>query len=131
MWPPSTRTVTRVPCTIGLGGSEQATSTAELDGPQRPLRARIEELANGRSVLDAYSYVGACALAAARGGATRVKAVDSSGLAMEVGVDCARRNGLHERIGFEHGDARRCKASTRAGVGNGGSERFGVGASNR
>lgn len=73
---------------------------------QRPLRARIEELAKGRSVLDAYSYVGACALAAARGGASRVKAVDSSGLAMEVGAECARRNGLHERIQFEQGDAR-------------------------
>ncbi|MFO0572152.1 MAG: hypothetical protein U0263_41395 [Polyangiaceae bacterium] len=38
---------------------------------QRPLRARVEALAHGRRVLDTFTYVGAIALAAARGGASR------------------------------------------------------------
>jgi 23S rRNA (cytosine1962-C5)-methyltransferase len=72
---------------------------------QRPLRARIEELARGRSVLDAFSYVGAIALSAARGGATSVDAVDNSALAVEVGAECAAANGLVDKIRFERGDA--------------------------
>ena len=73
---------------------------------QRPMRGRIEQLAHGRRVLDAYSYVGAFALAAARGGAIEVTAVDESALALEVGAECARRNGLIERIRYVRGDAR-------------------------
>src|SRR4051812_27478259 len=42
---------------------------------QRPMRGRIEQLAKGRRVLDAYSFVGSFAMAAARGGATEVVAV--------------------------------------------------------
>jgi 23S rRNA (cytosine1962-C5)-methyltransferase len=72
---------------------------------QRPLRARIEELARGRTVLDAFSYVGAIALAAARGGAMSVEAVDNSALAIEVGAECAAENGLAEHVRFERGDA--------------------------
>jgi len=56
-------------------------------------------------VLDAFSYVGAIALAAARGGATSVEAVDNSALAIEVGAECAALNGLAERVRFERGDA--------------------------
>jgi 23S rRNA (cytosine1962-C5)-methyltransferase len=72
---------------------------------QRPLRARIEQLASGRSVLDTHCYVGALSLAAARGGATSVTAIDSSALALEVGAECAANNGLGEKIQFERGDA--------------------------
>jgi 23S rRNA (cytosine1962-C5)-methyltransferase len=72
---------------------------------QRPLRARVEALARGRRVLDAFSYVGAIALSAARGGATAVEAVDNSALAIEVGAECAAMNGLGERIRFERNDA--------------------------
>ena len=72
---------------------------------QRPLRARIETLARGRRVLDAFSYVGAVALSAARGGAESVEAIDTSALALEVGAECARLNGLHERVRFERIDA--------------------------
>jgi 23S rRNA (cytosine1962-C5)-methyltransferase len=72
---------------------------------QRPLRARIQELARGRRVLDAFSYVGAIALAAARGGAASVEAVDNSALAIEVGAECAALNGLGDRVRFERGDA--------------------------
>jgi len=73
---------------------------------QRPMRGRIEQLAHGRRVLDAYSYVGAFAMAAARGGAIEVTAVDESALALEVGAECARRNGLIDRIRYVRGDAR-------------------------
>jgi 23S rRNA (cytosine1962-C5)-methyltransferase len=45
---------------------------------QRPLRARVEELARGKRVLDAYSFVGAIAISAARGGASEVVAIDES-----------------------------------------------------
>jgi 23S rRNA (cytosine1962-C5)-methyltransferase len=56
-------------------------------------------------VLDAFTYVGAIAASAARGGATLVEAVDNSALAVEVGAECAAMNGLGERIRFERGDA--------------------------
>ena len=73
---------------------------------QRPMRGRVEQLAKGKRVLDVYSYVGAFALAAARGGATEVVAVDESALALEVGADSARRNGLGAGIRYVRGDAR-------------------------
>lgn len=73
---------------------------------QRPMRGRIEQLSHGRRVLDAYSYVGAFAMAAARGGATEVLAVDESALALEIGAECARSNGLIDRIRYVRGDAR-------------------------
>jgi 23S rRNA (cytosine1962-C5)-methyltransferase len=70
------------------------------------MRGRIEQLARGRRVLDAYSYVGAFAMAAARGGATEVVAIDESAIALEVGAECARKNGLIDRIRYARGDAR-------------------------
>jgi 23S rRNA (cytosine1962-C5)-methyltransferase len=73
---------------------------------QRPMRGRVEQLAHGKRVLDAYSYVGAFAMAAARGGATEVVAVDESALALEVGAECARKNGLIDRIRYVRSDAR-------------------------
>jgi len=79
---------------------------------QRALRARVEQLAHGRRVLDAYSFIGAFALAAARGGATEVVAVDDSALAIEVGAECAEANGLSDRVRFVKQDAR--KALTEA-----------------
>ena len=72
---------------------------------QRPLRARIEELARGKRVLDTYSFVGAVALSAARGGASEVRAVDASAPALEVGAECAALNGLSGRVVFERADA--------------------------
>jgi len=74
---------------------------------QRSLRARVEQLAHGRRVLDAYSFVGAFAIAAARGGAREVLAVDESALAVEVGAECAAMNGVADRVSFAKGDARR------------------------
>jgi 23S rRNA (cytosine1962-C5)-methyltransferase len=74
---------------------------------QRGLRARVEELAKGKRVLDTYSYVGAIAMAAVRGGASHVVAVDESAIALEVGAECARANGLLDRIEHRKQDARR------------------------
>jgi 23S rRNA (cytosine1962-C5)-methyltransferase len=79
---------------------------------QRPLRERIETLARGRRVLDAFSYVGAIALAAARGGALSVEAVDNSALAVEVGAECAALNHVGDKIKFERGDAHEALAHT-------------------
>jgi 23S rRNA (cytosine1962-C5)-methyltransferase len=77
---------------------------------QRSLRGRVEQLSHGRRVLDAYSFVGAFALAAARGGAREVLAVDESALAVEVGAECAEANGLSDRVKFAKEDARRALA---------------------
>src|SRR5258708_11790979 len=77
---------------------------------QRPLRARVEQLAHGRRVLDAYCYVGAFAVAAARGGAREVLAVDESALAVEVGAECVRMNGASDRVTVVRDDARRVMA---------------------
>ncbi|MCU0690483.1 MAG: class I SAM-dependent rRNA methyltransferase [Polyangiaceae bacterium] len=65
---------------------------------QRPLRARIEQLARGRRVLDGYCFVGSFAMAAARGGATEVHAVDENLLALEVGARLAEANGVARTI---------------------------------
>lgn len=73
---------------------------------QRALRARVEQLSRGRRVLDAYTFVGTFAMAAARGGATEVVAVDESAVALEVGAECARQNKLADRIRFVREDAR-------------------------
>jgi 23S rRNA (cytosine1962-C5)-methyltransferase len=84
---------------------------------QRPLRARIEQLAKGRRVLDTYCFVGAFSMAAARGGAVEVVAVDESAIAIEVAAEHARKNGLAERVQFIREDARHAlqQASTRGG----------------
>jgi 23S rRNA (cytosine1962-C5)-methyltransferase len=74
---------------------------------QRALRARVEQLARGKRVLDAYAFVGTFSLAAARGGAAEVVAVDESPIAVEVGAEQARANGLADRIRFIREDARR------------------------
>src|SRR5581483_2489689 len=68
---------------------------------QRPLRARVEALARGRRVLDAFSFVGSFAMAAARGGALEVVAVDESAAAIELGAEQARANGFADRIRYE------------------------------
>jgi 23S rRNA (cytosine1962-C5)-methyltransferase len=49
---------------------------------QRETRARVGSLARGARVLDCYAYAGGFGLAAARGGAAAVTAVDSSARAV-------------------------------------------------
>ncbi|MDB4991350.1 MAG: m5C1962 methyltransferase RlmI [Myxococcaceae bacterium] len=72
---------------------------------QREHRAEVERLAAGRDVLDACSYVGGFALAAARGGARSVLALDSSQPALTQGRELAELNGLSQ-IAFERADVR-------------------------
>lgn len=74
---------------------------------QRDNRALVERYAKDRRVLDAFCYVGGFALAAARGGAERVVAIDSSAPAITQGARVAHRHGLHERIEFQKADAKR------------------------
>lgn len=73
---------------------------------QRALRARVEQLARGKRVLDAFAFVGTFSLGAARGGAAEVVAVDESAIAIEVGAECAKMNGLEGRVRFVREDAR-------------------------
>lgn len=73
---------------------------------QRPLRAKVEALAKGKRVLDAYAYVGPFSMAAVRGGAKEVVAVDESALALEVAAECARLNGQEGRAHYDKRDAR-------------------------
>ncbi len=83
---------------------------------QRALRTRVEQLARGRRVLDAFSFVGAFSMAAARGGAKELLAVDESPLALEVAAASARANGLDGKIVFSRDDAKTALAT----AGNGG-----------
>ena len=79
---------------------------------QRALRARVEELARGTDrVLDAYAFVGPFAIAAARGGAREVIAVDESAMAVEVGAESAAMNGVSAQVTFVKDDARRVLAA--------------------
>jgi 23S rRNA (cytosine1962-C5)-methyltransferase len=60
---------------------------------QRLNRARVASLAAGRGVLDIFSYTGAFALHALRGGASAVSSVDSSEAAHERARHNLERNG--------------------------------------
>jgi 23S rRNA (cytosine1962-C5)-methyltransferase len=81
---------------------------------QRGLRARVEELARGQRVLDAYSYIGAFSLAALRGGASEVHAVDQSAIALKVAEECARANGFAGKVHATCEDAREYLKNARA-----------------
>jgi len=81
---------------------------------QRPLRARVEQLSRGATVLDAFAFIGTFSLAAARGGAREVTACDASALALEVGAETARANGLADRVRWVRGDAREALAKAGA-----------------
>ncbi|HYW02407.1 MAG TPA: class I SAM-dependent rRNA methyltransferase [Gammaproteobacteria bacterium] len=61
-------------------------------------RARLAPYVRGRSVLDLFSYVGAWGLGAALSGAERVTCVDSSGPALELLLENARRNRLDPEV---------------------------------
>jgi len=73
---------------------------------QRPLRQRVTALSEGRDVLDAFAFVGAMSITAARGGAKSVTLVESSARALQVAADCAALNGVSDRIRFECRDAK-------------------------
>jgi len=61
---------------------------------QRETRARVGALARGARVLDLYAYAGGFSLAAARGGAASVTAVDSSARAVARTLAHAQKNGV-------------------------------------
>jgi 23S rRNA (cytosine1962-C5)-methyltransferase len=67
---------------------------------QRDNRARVEELCRGRRVLDVCCYVGAFALAAARGGAREVLAIDRSEWALSVAQQGSERAGFGQVIRY-------------------------------
>jgi 23S rRNA (cytosine1962-C5)-methyltransferase len=72
---------------------------------QREHRAEVERLAQGREVLDACCYVGGFSLAAARGGARSVLALDSSQPALDQAAELARAHGF-EQIRYARADVR-------------------------
>jgi len=74
---------------------------------QRDNRARLEALCAGRRVLDAYAYVGGISLAAARGGATEVVALERSAPAVAAGATIARHNRLGDVISFRREDVKK------------------------
>jgi 23S rRNA (cytosine1962-C5)-methyltransferase len=74
---------------------------------QRGNRERVEALAAGRRVLDACTYLGGFALAAARGGAASVVAVDRSDAVLAEAARGAAENGLGDRVAWRQGDVRR------------------------
>jgi 23S rRNA (cytosine1962-C5)-methyltransferase len=72
---------------------------------QRTMRGRVEAYARGRRVLDTYAFVGSFALAAARGGATRVVAVDENATIAELAAEIVRKNALSGVIEVRRQDA--------------------------
>ena len=72
---------------------------------QRGSRARIRDLANGRRVVDLFSYTGGFAINAAKGGAASVTAVDLDEEAVAQGRRNAQLNGAAKSVGFVHADA--------------------------
>jgi 23S rRNA (cytosine1962-C5)-methyltransferase len=71
---------------------------------QRESRAFMARLANERSVLDAYSYAGGFALAAAAQGAREAVALDSSAPALALAEEAAAANKLSGRCRFVKAD---------------------------
>lgn len=74
---------------------------------QRENRARVEALARGRRVLDAYSYVGAFALAAARGGAEHVVSIDSAAPVLAAAAAISHHHGFDRVIEHVRADLKR------------------------
>lgn len=71
---------------------------------QRENRRWAESASAGVRVLDLFGYQGEWALHAARGGATEVLMVDSSGPAIAAAARNAVRNGVADRVRFREGD---------------------------
>jgi 23S rRNA (cytosine1962-C5)-methyltransferase len=72
---------------------------------QRENRQRIRALAEGRTVLDGFSYTGGFAIAALAGGAKQVTAIESSAPALEVAKDNLACNPFDAtRMQFVHAD---------------------------
>lgn len=72
---------------------------------QRANRLRVGQLAEGKRVLDAYSYLGGFALAASRGGASEVVAIERSAPAVAAAASIAHKNGQH--ISYHRDDVKK------------------------
>lgn len=72
---------------------------------QRDNRAAVGRLCSGGRVLDLYTYGGGFAVAAARGGATEVIAIDRSAPALALAEESVRRNAVDAVCRFERGEA--------------------------
>lgn len=81
---------------------------------QRVNRARFAAYVVGARVLDAYSYAGGFAVAAAAAGASEVVAVERSAAACERIAANAAANGVGERVTVVEGDASAYLAAARA-----------------
>jgi 23S rRNA (cytosine1962-C5)-methyltransferase len=71
---------------------------------QRENRAFMANLANGKSVLDAYCYTGAFAIQAARAGAKEAIGLDTSQPALFLAEESATANGVAPRCKFVKAD---------------------------
>jgi len=72
---------------------------------QRENRQRVRALAQGREVLDGFSYTGGFAINALAGGAKRVVAIESSGPSLEVARENVAANAVDpEKIEFIEAD---------------------------
>lgn len=67
---------------------------------QRENRASLKGLVDGAEVLDVFCYTGGFSLHALKYGASKVVAVDSSGIALEMAKENAKLNGFMDRIEF-------------------------------
>jgi len=77
----------------------------------RESRAKVNELAKGKRVLDLFSYVGGWGVQALVSGADEVVCVDASHYALDVARENARLNDGENRFTGLHGDAfEACKA---------------------
>ncbi len=85
---------------------------------QRPLRAYLETVSRGATVLDTFCYVGAIGLAAARGGAAQVLGVDKSVPVVLAAAQNAERNGFSAVVEYEELDANQAfkRTAARGGV---------------
>ena len=72
---------------------------------QRENRAFLRPYFAGRAVLDLYTYTGGFAIAAAKGGAKAVLALDSSGPAIALARENAKFNGVDGVVSVDEGDA--------------------------
>lgn len=68
-------------------------------------RARLQQFAAGKRVLDVFSYIGGWGLAAAQAGAAAVVCVDASEAALEGVMVNARLNDFEARVSVAHGKA--------------------------
>ena len=71
---------------------------------QRDNRAFMASLSEGATVVDLYTHTGGFAVAAAKAGAARVTAVDSSQHALDLAARAAKDNGVADRFAVTRGE---------------------------